>query len=246
VREGARVTSIERTAYPRFKRLTTAGVLRVFFTPTEEEIAWARERTREPVALFALVLDLKCFQKMARFCPRQEIPDVVVDHVRHHLGLGPALEPDHGASRTAKLHRELVRARQGVRYDQREARAIAAEAIRAAALAKNHPPDLINVALERLLEAALELPAFRTLDELATGIRAEVNAELFARIVERMGAEGRQRLEGHCQVGGLGVLDRLVTARASMGSWTSRRRTRVTGSRWRSSPTVCGCITGSR
>jgi len=27
------VTSIERTAYPEFKRLTTARVLHVFFTP---------------------------------------------------------------------------------------------------------------------------------------------------------------------------------------------------------------------
>ena len=32
--------------------------------PTAEEFAGARERTKEPAALFALVLDLKCFQKM--------------------------------------------------------------------------------------------------------------------------------------------------------------------------------------
>jgi len=43
--EGLRVTSIERTAYPQFRRLTSARVLHVFFTPTAEEIAWARERT---------------------------------------------------------------------------------------------------------------------------------------------------------------------------------------------------------
>jgi len=28
-----RVTSIERTAYPQFRRMTSARVLRVFFTP---------------------------------------------------------------------------------------------------------------------------------------------------------------------------------------------------------------------
>jgi hypothetical protein len=36
---------------------------------------------------------------------------------------------------------------------------------REAALVKNHPPDLINLALERLVEASLELPAFSTLDD---------------------------------------------------------------------------------
>lgn len=121
--EGARVTSIERTAYPQFKRLTSARVLHVFFAPTAEEIAWARERTKEPAALFALVLDLKCFQKMARFCSREEIPDVVAGHVRRCLGLEADVDPDHGAPRTAKLHRKQVRARQGVKYDMRRARA---------------------------------------------------------------------------------------------------------------------------
>jgi hypothetical protein len=32
-----RVTSIERTAYPQLKRLTSARVLHVFFAPTAEE-----------------------------------------------------------------------------------------------------------------------------------------------------------------------------------------------------------------
>ncbi|GAA3522330.1 hypothetical protein FHR32_006277 [Streptosporangium album] len=71
------MTSIERTAYPQFKRLTSARVLHVFFTPTVEERAWAQERTASPQALFAVVLVLKCFQKMARFPSRQEIPEVV-------------------------------------------------------------------------------------------------------------------------------------------------------------------------
>jgi hypothetical protein len=196
------VTSIERTAYPQFKRLTSARVLHVFFTPTVEEIGWARERTASPEALFALVLALKCFQKMARFCSREEIPETVVDHVRRCLELGPDVEPDHGAARTAKWHRKQVRVRQGVTYDQRQARALAAGEIREAALVKNHPPDLINVALERLIAASLELPAFATLDEMATTIRAEVNAEIFERVVERMGPEGQQRLQTLLTVAG--------------------------------------------
>jgi hypothetical protein len=56
------------------RRRTTARALHVFFTPTEDEAAWARERTESPEALLALVVDLKCSQKMARFCSREEIP----------------------------------------------------------------------------------------------------------------------------------------------------------------------------
>jgi hypothetical protein len=93
------MTSIERTAYPQFTRLTSARVLHVFFTPTAEEIGWAQERTAGQESLFALVLALKCFQKMARFCPLEEIPEAVTGHVRRCLGLDPETVPDHGAAR---------------------------------------------------------------------------------------------------------------------------------------------------
>jgi hypothetical protein len=116
------LTSIERTAYPQFRRFTTARVLHVFFTPTEDEAAWARERTETPEALLALLVDLKCFQKMARFRAREEVPAAVIDHVRHCAGLAPETGPDHGAARTAKWHRAQVRKRQGVTCDMRRAR----------------------------------------------------------------------------------------------------------------------------
>jgi hypothetical protein len=85
------MTSIERTAYPQFRRLTSARV-------------W------------------------------HGLP------VRRCLGLDPETAPDHGAARTAKWHRRQVRVCQGVTYDQRRARALAAAEIRSAALVKNHPP----------------------------------------------------------------------------------------------------------
>src|SRR5271166_7160385 len=194
-RRGRRVTSIERTAYPQFRRLTSARVLHVFFTPSEDEAAWARERTETPESLLALLVDLKCFQRMARFCSREEIPHAVTDHVRHCLGLAPETEADHGAERTIRLHRGLVRRRQGATRDPRRARAPAAAAIREAAQVRNHPPDLINVALERIIEASLELPAYSTLDDMATTIRAEVNQAIFAGITGRMGPEGTQRAQ---------------------------------------------------
>jgi hypothetical protein len=58
------------------------------------------------------------------------------------------------------------------------------------------PPDLINVALERIVEASLELPGYSTLDDMAATIRAEVNEAIFAGIVARMGPEGCLRAQG--------------------------------------------------
>jgi hypothetical protein len=46
----------------------------------------------------------------------------------------------------------------------------------------NHPPDLINVALERLLQAGLESPAFSTLDGMESKIHGEVKTQIFKKI----------------------------------------------------------------
>jgi len=57
------VASIERTAYPRFKRTIAAKELREAFTPGADEVAWAREAIRAPGHLLGLVVLLKCFQR---------------------------------------------------------------------------------------------------------------------------------------------------------------------------------------
>lgn len=63
-------------------------------------------------------------------------------------------------------------------YDQAKARGIVEQSIRKQAAAKNRPADLINIALEKVVEAGLELPGFSTFDKMASKIRTEVNASI--------------------------------------------------------------------
>ncbi len=76
------MASIERTAYPRLKRQASARELRDVFTPSPDEIEWARGLTRSEEHLLAVVVLLKCFQRLGYFPALTEVPAVVVDHVR--------------------------------------------------------------------------------------------------------------------------------------------------------------------
>lgn len=67
------MTSIERTAYPRFKRLITAHELHLFFAPTREA-AWAVERMDSDGHQLALLLALKSYQRVERFPKPEEYP----------------------------------------------------------------------------------------------------------------------------------------------------------------------------
>jgi hypothetical protein len=185
------VASVERTAYPRFKRAVSDRELHESFTPGLAESKWARELTRSPEHCLALVVWLKSFQRLGYFPDLFEVPIAVVEHVRGYLGMGPGVEPRHDFDRTAKRHRSWVRQRLGVAYDMEHARKLAEQAIWDAAQTKDNPADLINVALEELVRARLELPAYSTLDALAARVRSEVNAGFRALMYGRIGASQR-------------------------------------------------------
>lgn len=169
------MASIERTAYPRFKRFMSARELHVFYTPQPDEVVWAREVAGSDEHLLALVILLKAFNRLGYFPALDEAPAEVVGHIRRDLRLPEHVPPVYASTRTAERHRSLVRARGEAVHDPAGARTVAADAIEEAARRKNDPADLINVALERLVEGSYELPAFRTLNDMATTIRARVN-----------------------------------------------------------------------
>jgi hypothetical protein len=131
------VTSIERTAYPRFRRAVPARELHESFTPGLEEIAWAREQTRSPHGLLTLLVLLKSFQRLGCFPDLFEVPVCVVDHVRRMVGLPATIKLTTEAGRTGKRYRDWVRRRVGVAYDPAVARKLAEQVIEAAAQVKD-------------------------------------------------------------------------------------------------------------
>ncbi|WP_432047838.1 hypothetical protein [Streptomyces asiaticus] len=66
--------------------------------------------------------------------------------------------------------------------------------MRSEAVSKNRPADLINIALEKVVEAGLELPGFTTLDALAAKVRTELNASICMGIYDQLSEAHRERL----------------------------------------------------
>jgi hypothetical protein len=119
------LAAIDRTAYPRFKRVIPARELAEAFTPTAGEVGWAREKTQNDQHLLALVVWLKSYQRLGYFPRLDEIPVAVLDHVRGLLGLAGEVELAHDADRTAKWHQGLVRAFVGVKYSAVKSKMVA-------------------------------------------------------------------------------------------------------------------------
>ncbi|MCZ7457003.1 DUF4158 domain-containing protein [Streptomyces sp. WMMC940] len=104
------------------------------------------------------------------------------EFVRRAVELPESTLPVYASARTAERYGSWVRERCQVRYDGPAARGLVKETMRIEAASKNDPADLINIALEKLVEAGLEIPRFSTLDATVSTVRRQVNEEILTRI----------------------------------------------------------------
>lgn len=189
------MASIERTAYPRFKRVPTAKELVDLYTPTLQEIEFGHRSARGDVNRLTITVLLKAFQRLGYFPRLEMIPRAVVHHIRSCLRLPADLSPVYDNPRTLYRHHKAIREYLEVVPYGKFARHVATEAMFKAAQVMDNPADLINVAIEELVKQRCELPAFSTLDRMAARIRTLVNYRYFNSVLSRLAAADRNQLD---------------------------------------------------
>jgi Domain of unknown function (DUF4158) len=154
--------SVSDTAYPRFKINPSAKELNELYTPTVYELAFARERARQPLQRAGLLLLLKTFQRLGYFALCAEIPAPIIRHIFRCAGLVEL--PEHlqayDLSTARDRHTTLIREFLGVTAYGPAAREVVVETCLQAARTRDDLPDLINMAIEELIRQRFELPAF--------------------------------------------------------------------------------------
>lgn len=194
------MASIERTAYPRFKRSPSAEELATLYTPTDDELGFARDLARKAQPRFGLLLLLKAFQRLGYFPALEEIPATIVQHVRVIVGVEAHVSPAYLERRTLYRHHQMIRERLGVSAWGENGLRVASAAMSTAAEVMDNPADLINVAIEELVRQRIELPAFGTLDRLSRRIRTRVNGRFFAAVMERLSEAERRQLDALLEI----------------------------------------------
>jgi hypothetical protein len=174
------VASIERTAYPRFKRHYTSNELGEIYTPTRTEIAFALKVTTGEDNYFNLLVLLKVFQRLGYFPQIADIPLAIIDHIRAVLHLREGRSLSYQYPPTLSRHKKAIRSYLQVIPFNQKGKALITEIINESALRMDNPADLINVAIEELVKERYELPGFNPLDRLVNHLRNEVNQNLLA------------------------------------------------------------------
>lgn len=195
--------SITKTAYPRFKKIYSKEELVQFFQPSEPDLQFINKHTRKEELKLTLLTLLKSHQHLGYLPNILSVPKLLRHYLASCLGLSKDLElvaPADNNKSTFYRYRQVIRIYIGVFSWSDEAVNIVGGTIRKAALSMSNPSDLVNVAIEKLIERRYELPAFSTLDRIVSHIRHQVHLELYEKLNATLHPKQRETLDRLLQV----------------------------------------------
>ena len=181
------MTAIDRTAYPRPGTRLTREELGARYELSEADLAFVNAYPRGDAGRLLLAVQLKARQDLGCFPLPDEVHAATVAHLATQLGVALPTVPD-WPRRTKSLYRyqAAVRAYLSATPFDDAAERMVADTVLAAAETMSDPADLINRAIEALQTAAIDLPAFSTLDRLVGRSRAEVHQRIYDAVAARL------------------------------------------------------------
>src|SRR6266851_4939454 len=188
------MSSIERTAYPRFTRAPSVKELREIYTPTPTDVAFVATTARGPAQKFGLMILLKVYQRLGYFPKPETMPGAIIGHLRAVMKLPADLVPDIASNHTLYRYHAAIRRHLEIQSEGKHVRHIAAQAIHQAAQVMENSADCISAAIEILVKEHCELPGFSTLERMTRRIRNLVNRGIYQHVADRLTETEQQAL----------------------------------------------------
>jgi len=189
------MAAIDRTAYPRFPSSLTAHELQTLYRPTDEEQRFVAQYARGDTGHFTLLTLLKCHQNLGYTPALTDVPRQICTYLSQHLHLRADTALEGEAEKTLYRYRQLIRSYLRVSSYALGGAETVESIVEQAAYTMSDPADLINVAIEHLVEQRFELPAFSTLDRLVGRVRHHVHHHLYTQITQALSPAQVGRLE---------------------------------------------------
>lgn len=190
------MVSIQDTVYPYLKNNIDKQVLKEIYTPTKKEMSFVYNNTRKGIIRFCFVVRLKTFQKLGYFVNIEKTPKKIIQHIGKYLGIDSI--PDlssYDKSRIRINHMDKIRSYLKIKASGKKSNQIMIQTIINAAQSREDLADIINAAIEELIQQRQELPAFSTLLKAAYEGRASVNTAYYTKIYNILNDNIRKNID---------------------------------------------------
>jgi len=191
------MASIERTAYPRFDGIMSDRELSARYEVTLDEKGFIKAMANGESSRLTLTVMLKTRQQLGYYPSLREVPGQIRAYLAEQFGFDAStslLDEIHHKT-SLHRHRAAVRVYLCSKPYARGGRKLLNQSIDEAAETMSDPADLINIAVEELFKANIELPAFSTLDRLVNHRRQQVHNAMFSRVTLRLSDAQKTRLD---------------------------------------------------
>jgi hypothetical protein len=181
--------TIQETAYPCFRKNTSAKDLVEFYTPTVEELSYADSFIRTKDLKLGFFILLKSFQRLGYVVPVISVPTDISKHIAGVLECRYSVHAlnKYEHSRNKWYHINRIRQFMDIKPIDTDTLVFLGSAMRQAAQIKQDLVDIINVGIEELVRNRFELPAFDTLLREANKARAITNSRIYRKIFDQAG-----------------------------------------------------------
>jgi len=178
------VSSVQDTAYPRFKSNITLKELTTIYTPTPEELTLAEQTTKGRVAKLGFLILLKSFQRLGYAVAVIKVPLAIIEHIGEVVGASASSQELEGYDRSGTRKRHIATIRDYLKLQPyaEAAQQAMVSAMESAVRTKHDLVDLINIALEELVRQSFELPGFSTMERMARSVRSRITAALYQQV----------------------------------------------------------------
>lgn len=191
------MTSIERTAYPRFhKYLTKPQELKQLYNVNNQEYQYIAQNVRDQNLQVNFAVQLKVFQQLHYFPDLSIIPEEIISHIVSSLPISQKkflIGYKHNSS--LYRHRSMIRKYLNIIEWCKTSQKFAIQISYETAQTMNNPADIINTVIEKLVVNNYELPAYDTLERLVKHTRATVNRQIYFKCYQQLSTVEQQILQ---------------------------------------------------
>lgn len=191
------MVAIHETAYPRIKAKLSDDELDKIFTPSSDDITFAKANTRAPRTRLGFLILLKSFQRLGYFSQFEDLPQQVIDHIAKVVKVSSDKQflIDYERNGYRYRHIPLIRSHLAILPYSKGGQRALIRSLAESAQSKDDLADLINCGLEALVAKRYEVPGFSTFVKAAQKVRYLVNKATYLLVMKKTSSEQQTKLE---------------------------------------------------
>lgn len=172
------MTLINKTIYPRFNTIFSESDLVKFYTPSDDEVKFARKEVKGDLNVCIFLITFKVYQNLRYFPDESDIPKPIIKHLKKLTKIRDKHKIEF-KDRSTRRYKSIIRNYFNVNVDKDFINALIIKSVKEYEPLMESSEDIFNAVVEVLLRNNCELPSFRALNRIINEQKTKIDNSIF-------------------------------------------------------------------